>query len=235
MTDTDILAAIDAAVGCQWCGGELGDSPSGDFCGPEHQHAWHAQHVEPLPWSRDAAVVYVGVDSARIPLSEPSPPAFKFGGLVVVAFEGFADGFRRGLEQASAEVAATLQRMAAESFRVACSRGTLRHAGDPRLPAVTCGLTERSSATWSDGGVPQVAFGRPGGAQVVHFQHSSEGASWTTIHPDGTVTEEVAQFEDSDTDDLDDDGPAVGAYLETGEVLHGAAADEAYRRREDGH
>lgn len=52
---TDILATIDAAVGCQHCGGPLGDSPSDDFCGPDHQQAWHAERSDRLvgyrePW-----------------------------------------------------------------------------------------------------------------------------------------------------------------------------------------
>lgn len=51
----DILGAIDAAVGCQACGGPLGKSPSDDFCRPECQDAWHAGHGDKLvgyrePW-----------------------------------------------------------------------------------------------------------------------------------------------------------------------------------------
>jgi hypothetical protein len=53
----DILAAIDAAVGCQHCGGPLGDSPSDDFCSAAHQQAWHAARADELigyrePWDR---------------------------------------------------------------------------------------------------------------------------------------------------------------------------------------
>ena len=44
----DILAAIDAATGCQYCEGVLGSSPSGDFCSEECQYAWHSWHVEPM-------------------------------------------------------------------------------------------------------------------------------------------------------------------------------------------
>lgn len=39
----DILDKIDAATGCQECGGLLGDSPSGDFCGETCQGRWAAQ------------------------------------------------------------------------------------------------------------------------------------------------------------------------------------------------
>jgi len=48
---TDILAAIDAAVGCQHCGGPLGDSPSDDFCSELCQATYAAQIVgaEPDP------------------------------------------------------------------------------------------------------------------------------------------------------------------------------------------
>lgn len=44
----DIIAAIDTATGCQHCGGPLGDSPSDDFCSPEHQAAWLAARTVPL-------------------------------------------------------------------------------------------------------------------------------------------------------------------------------------------
>lgn len=59
----DILAAIDAAVGCQQCEGEL--TVSNDFCSPDCQHAWHAERAVPLPWAPDAALVYVDYDAAR--------------------------------------------------------------------------------------------------------------------------------------------------------------------------
>lgn len=59
----DILAAIDAAVGCQQCEGEL--TVSNDFCSPDCQRAWHAERAVPLPWAPDAALVYVGYDAAR--------------------------------------------------------------------------------------------------------------------------------------------------------------------------
>lgn len=44
----DIIAAIDSATGCQYCGGPLGDSPSDDFCAPRHQAAWLAARTVPL-------------------------------------------------------------------------------------------------------------------------------------------------------------------------------------------
>jgi hypothetical protein len=45
---TDILATIDAAIGCQHCGGPIGGSVSNDFCSEQHQAAWHAKRAEPL-------------------------------------------------------------------------------------------------------------------------------------------------------------------------------------------
>lgn len=37
----DTLAAIDAVPGCQQCGGQMGDSPSTDFCSEGCQERWH--------------------------------------------------------------------------------------------------------------------------------------------------------------------------------------------------
>lgn len=53
----DILAAIDAATGCQQCGGPLTGSVSDDFCRAECQISWHAEQTEELvgyrePWDR---------------------------------------------------------------------------------------------------------------------------------------------------------------------------------------
>lgn len=45
MSLDDTLAAIDAATGCQWCQGPLGESPSQDFCSESHQMAWARQHA----------------------------------------------------------------------------------------------------------------------------------------------------------------------------------------------
>lgn len=44
----DILATIDAAIGCQQCGQPIGDSPSDDFCTPACQTAWSAARAEAL-------------------------------------------------------------------------------------------------------------------------------------------------------------------------------------------
>jgi hypothetical protein len=44
----DILAAIDAALSCQHCGGPLGVSPSADFCSDGCQQAWHAARSDDL-------------------------------------------------------------------------------------------------------------------------------------------------------------------------------------------
>ena len=68
------LAAIDAAVGCHQCGGELGASPSNDFCSELCSKAWAAGRVgataedEPLGFYRQRWMM--GVDG-------PAPlPAF---------------------------------------------------------------------------------------------------------------------------------------------------------------
>ncbi|WP_037345914.1 hypothetical protein [Sciscionella sediminilitoris] len=47
----DILDQIDAAIGCQQCGRELGDSPSDDFCSESCQQRWHAGRAGATrPW-----------------------------------------------------------------------------------------------------------------------------------------------------------------------------------------
>jgi hypothetical protein len=38
------VAAIDAATGCQHCGGPLGTSPSTDFCAEDCQTLWRRHH-----------------------------------------------------------------------------------------------------------------------------------------------------------------------------------------------
>ncbi|MFC6090856.1 hypothetical protein [Saccharothrix lopnurensis] len=48
MTTRDIIAAIDAATGCQQCTGPLGDSPSADFCSATCQADWSAARTTPL-------------------------------------------------------------------------------------------------------------------------------------------------------------------------------------------
>lgn len=45
----DILAAIDEVLGCQHCGGPLGQSPSVDFCSDDCQRNWHAAGSTDLP------------------------------------------------------------------------------------------------------------------------------------------------------------------------------------------
>lgn len=42
----DIIATIDAAVGCQRCGKSLESSVSDDFCGEWCQRSWHATRVD---------------------------------------------------------------------------------------------------------------------------------------------------------------------------------------------
>lgn len=67
----DILARIDAAVGCQQCAGPLGDSPSDDFCSTECQNAWHAARTVELvdyqePWHRPGEFPGIGSDVYRV-------------------------------------------------------------------------------------------------------------------------------------------------------------------------
>lgn len=82
---TDIFAAIDAAIGCQNCGGELGESASSDFCGAACQAAWHAAHVEPLTNYREAGHNFV-VDAVRF--NGPVEPTWDGP----VAIQGFSAG-----------------------------------------------------------------------------------------------------------------------------------------------
>lgn len=46
---SDILDAIDTALGCQRCGRALDSSVSNDFCGEVCQTEWHARRAQPLP------------------------------------------------------------------------------------------------------------------------------------------------------------------------------------------
>ncbi|MDQ0376544.1 hypothetical protein [Amycolatopsis thermophila] len=41
MDNVDIIERIDHAIGCHYCGGPLGDSPSEDFCTYGHQRRWN--------------------------------------------------------------------------------------------------------------------------------------------------------------------------------------------------
>lgn len=43
---SDIVDRIDAAIGCQQCGGPLRDSPSDDFCGERCQEVWHEARAD---------------------------------------------------------------------------------------------------------------------------------------------------------------------------------------------
>jgi hypothetical protein len=51
----DIITAIDAATGCQQCGGPLGASPSDLFCDQDCQAAWSAEQVG-APTTADVAL-----------------------------------------------------------------------------------------------------------------------------------------------------------------------------------
>ncbi|WAL67114.1 hypothetical protein ORV05_04820 [Amycolatopsis cynarae] len=65
---SDIVSDIERAIGCQHCGGPLGDSPSRDFCRQECQEDWRAERAEPLPFPSYLA----GLDwTPRM----PEPPA----------------------------------------------------------------------------------------------------------------------------------------------------------------
>lgn len=47
-TNRDFIAELDAAIGCQQCGGPLGDSPSADFCNDDCQQVWAAARAQAL-------------------------------------------------------------------------------------------------------------------------------------------------------------------------------------------
>jgi hypothetical protein len=49
VTGDAFLDKLDAAIGCQECGKQLGLSPSSDFCGQECQAVWHAARVGTVP------------------------------------------------------------------------------------------------------------------------------------------------------------------------------------------
>lgn len=51
----DIVDQITTAIGCHHCGGDLGDSVSDLFCGPDCQTAWHASRTQPLTRYREPA------------------------------------------------------------------------------------------------------------------------------------------------------------------------------------
>lgn len=101
----DILAAIDAAVGCQQCGGPLGDSPSTDFCSERCDLSWRARHVEPLvgywePWHRPWDFPGIGTEQHRSNRSaQPATPAPPFLSSDAQALgehlvQGLAEGLR---------------------------------------------------------------------------------------------------------------------------------------------
>lgn len=52
-SSADFLDRLDAAIGCQQCGGPLGSSPSDDFCDDDCQARWHAQHADRLTGYRE--------------------------------------------------------------------------------------------------------------------------------------------------------------------------------------
>ena len=52
-TNRDFIAELDAAIGCQQCGGPLDSSPSDDFCSPSCQTAWSAARTQPLTSYRE--------------------------------------------------------------------------------------------------------------------------------------------------------------------------------------
>lgn len=51
----EFLTALDEAIGCQQCGGDLTGSVSDEFCTDTCQHTWYAQHAEPLTSYTEAA------------------------------------------------------------------------------------------------------------------------------------------------------------------------------------
>lgn len=72
---------------CVECGGPLGDSPSDDFCSPEHQERWHSKtaiHAIVRPASRAASYRIPYVPAATWPRPPIPHPA---GGITYPASE----------------------------------------------------------------------------------------------------------------------------------------------------
>lgn len=63
---TDIIDRIDAAIGCQECGGGLDRSVSDDFCFEDCQFAWYQGRVEPFHEELEfLPIQWTGVDELR--------------------------------------------------------------------------------------------------------------------------------------------------------------------------
>jgi hypothetical protein len=105
----DILAAIDAAVGCQQCGGKLGNSPSDDFCDDECQQEWHAERSVELvgyrePWRQPWLFPGVGTDAYRSrqrpEVYAPARWSITSSADALAAGEQIARGLEEGIQRA---------------------------------------------------------------------------------------------------------------------------------------
>ncbi|AIJ26377.1 hypothetical protein [Amycolatopsis methanolica] len=125
---TDIIELIDQAIGCHWCGGPLGDSPSPDFCCEVHQRLWAASRVQVTP---EADVLRAALARAREQEAERRLEA------AAVVLRGAAPVWRQlveGVAQAFASLVPTVNAMAE----------CLQHAGlarpapptDPKMRAL---------------------------------------------------------------------------------------------------
>ncbi|PXY27420.1 hypothetical protein [Prauserella muralis] len=84
---TDIVDAIDRALGCLQCGGPLGDSPSTDFCREACQRDWHTARADAATDTPvDVEAVHRLVTSAPLP-----PPPVKLTRAQIAALQAHAD------------------------------------------------------------------------------------------------------------------------------------------------
>lgn len=101
-TNRDFIDQLDAAIGCQQCGGPLGDSPSDDFCGEGCQERWHATRPRRLagPWKCGPVGIIPGdafdaassgwqeIGQVREPVVFGFDPAVEGGAVVAAALRG---------------------------------------------------------------------------------------------------------------------------------------------------
>lgn len=68
----DIIDRIDAATGCQQCGGPLGASPSGDWCSEHCQQTWLTARTDAPPWATP-----IDWSSPPSTATRPAPPSLQ--------------------------------------------------------------------------------------------------------------------------------------------------------------
>ncbi|CRK59057.1 hypothetical protein [Alloactinosynnema sp. L-07] len=106
----DIVDLIDAAIGCQHCGGTLDGSPSGDFCSPDCQQGWHAARTDPLVGYREPYDLPVHVDNL---VERHSPECTPRTTEITIRISPDISEFQQRMreqQQAAAQAIATMQR-----------------------------------------------------------------------------------------------------------------------------